>query len=522
MIARRFFALDRHSERGIAMVLSLFLMLAMSVVAASLMFMSQTETYSSMNYRLMSQARYGAEAGVARAANFLMYSTTYTKPTTGGADNITAYTFSGVSPVTYAGKPVVLSANPNVASNYPVASVQTAFNAAVGGTLSMGGTNVQYQPYATLMSMRQINTYGGGLETIQMWQVVSDGVVSIGRTAKVEVTATIESVAMPITTYGAFATNAGCGALTFSGADNVDSYDSSKYTANGNPPTASNGGLSNSGGNVGTNGNLGESGNATIYGTLSTPRTGIGDCSAGNVDALSSSGHAKLCPDSTKACSGIQDPTADIVHLPQQNLPTPPTMNPLPPTSTVQIKSSTSCSDLGLTASNCTGSPGSLTLIGGTTSTPVTLGNVEVRGGTLTLAGGNYSWNSLTLNGNANVVIAPATGAVVLNIAGQAQDTPIDLTGGSFANASYDPAMFQILYGGTGTVKLNGGNGSAAVIYAPNASASLNGNNDFYGSITANTIVDNGNASIHYDRNLSNKFFGISNPMLGTFSWKRF
>ena len=33
------------------------------------MFLSQTETYASMNYRLMSLARYGAEAGVEKAAN---------------------------------------------------------------------------------------------------------------------------------------------------------------------------------------------------------------------------------------------------------------------------------------------------------------------------------------------------------------------------------------------------------------------------------------------------------------------
>src|SRR5436309_1765142 len=37
------------NEKGIALVLSLFLMTAMSLVAASLMFLAQTETYSSMN-----------------------------------------------------------------------------------------------------------------------------------------------------------------------------------------------------------------------------------------------------------------------------------------------------------------------------------------------------------------------------------------------------------------------------------------------------------------------------------------
>ena len=60
------------NEKGIALVLSLFLLSAMSVIAASLMFLSQTETYSSMNYRLMSQARYGAESGIQKAANHLL------------------------------------------------------------------------------------------------------------------------------------------------------------------------------------------------------------------------------------------------------------------------------------------------------------------------------------------------------------------------------------------------------------------------------------------------------------------
>ena len=64
-------ALNSREERGIALVLTLFLVAALSVLAASLMFLSQTETYASMNYRMMSQARYGAEAGVQRVANFL-------------------------------------------------------------------------------------------------------------------------------------------------------------------------------------------------------------------------------------------------------------------------------------------------------------------------------------------------------------------------------------------------------------------------------------------------------------------
>src|ERR1700719_2209148 len=92
-------AMRTSDEKGIALVLSLFLMTAMSIIAASLMLLSQTETYSSMNYRLMSQARYGAESGVQMTANYLLYS--YTAPATGGGDPISNYNIN-VSPVTCA------------------------------------------------------------------------------------------------------------------------------------------------------------------------------------------------------------------------------------------------------------------------------------------------------------------------------------------------------------------------------------------------------------------------------------
>src|SRR3954471_6918585 len=74
--------MQNNHERGIALVLALFLMSAMSVLAASLMFLSQTETYASMNYRMMSQARYGGEAAVQKAANFLFDTAQYVPPAT--------------------------------------------------------------------------------------------------------------------------------------------------------------------------------------------------------------------------------------------------------------------------------------------------------------------------------------------------------------------------------------------------------------------------------------------------------
>src|SRR6266404_5586012 len=114
-----------HHERGVALVLALFLMSAMSVLAASLMFLSQTETYASMNYRMMSQARYAAESGVQKASNFLLDSTQYAMP---GSVELAKYDRTKSPVVCLSGcpnvnQPVVLSATSSKASNYPVAAV---------------------------------------------------------------------------------------------------------------------------------------------------------------------------------------------------------------------------------------------------------------------------------------------------------------------------------------------------------------------------------------------------------------
>src|SRR5262245_23466715 len=158
-------------ENGVALLLSMFLMTALSVVAASLMFLSQTETYSSMNYRLMSQARYAAESGLQKSANYLLY--TYTPPTLPDANYDTT-----VSPVTYNGQPVILSANHAITANYPDDTVKAAFSAAAGGTIVNAGTTLNYAPSAKLLSMKQINVYGGSMQTIQTWQITSTGSIS--------------------------------------------------------------------------------------------------------------------------------------------------------------------------------------------------------------------------------------------------------------------------------------------------------------------------------------------------------
>src|SRR5437762_9271559 len=156
-------------ERGVALVLALFLMSAMSVLAASLMFLSQTETYATMNYRMMSQARYAAESGIQKAANFLVDSAQYAVPGS-VADPLNNYVTTG-SPVTYNSQTVKLSAVDVAASNYPVTAVKTAFYNAARGSLRAGNASISYNAVATLISMQKFDAYGGGVSVVQTWQI---------------------------------------------------------------------------------------------------------------------------------------------------------------------------------------------------------------------------------------------------------------------------------------------------------------------------------------------------------------
>src|SRR2546423_15588387 len=88
--------MKRPNQKGAALIFAMIFVLVLSILGASLMFLPQSETWSSMNYRMMTQSRYGAEAGLHSAANYLM--NTYAAPG-GVGDPVAAYNIT-VSPVT--------------------------------------------------------------------------------------------------------------------------------------------------------------------------------------------------------------------------------------------------------------------------------------------------------------------------------------------------------------------------------------------------------------------------------------
>ena len=481
------------------MIITLFMVLILSLLGSTLMYVARTETLSSLNYQTMSQVRYAAESGVHSAANQILW--TYVPPPgTAGADPLGAYVTT-TSPVRFNGADVVLSSDPTVASNYPVAAVRDAFVAATQGTLNVDSGSVAYTAVARLMSMRQINDAFTGLPvTLQTWEITGTGSVGGVGAARLQVSATIERQDTPIYKYAAFATDNGCDALKFGGNAHTDSYDSSTYGGVGTPA------ISASGGNVGTNGNLNEFGNSQIAGTLSTPRSGVGACSAANVTAL------------TGNLAGV---TGGIVQLSQAiAYPTPPAPNPLPPTTAISFSKNGGC-PAGAGA-YCSASANGATFTPPTATTVVTLGNVSATAqAVLHLSAGIYVVNSLSLASQVEIVL-DGPGPVIFQIAGVGVATPLDMTGGSLTNATFNPTQLQFVYGGTGNVKLAGGSTSAALLYAPQATVTITGNADFYGAVVAGKVTDMGTAAIHYDRRLQNSATTAGNPMMDEFNWRSY
>jgi Tfp pilus assembly protein PilX len=498
----------RSNERGVALIIALFMVLVLSLLGSSMMFISQSETWNSANYRTTSQARYAAESGVHRAANHLLNA--YAPPTGAAlADfNMT------VSPVRRASnnEMAVLSSVPGVSANYPDAATAVAFAAGTQGALELSGVSATYTASAKLLSMQQYtNAYSGLPDTIQTWEINAIGEIPGPRASKVEVSAVVEQELIPLFRYAAFATHSGCAALSFAGGATTNSYDSSSYdpSVGVSSVVAS---YENTAGNVGTNGNLTEVGDpTTIHGTLSTPRSGVGQCTANNVTAQTVSGQATV--------------TGGLIELPQSvSYPTPALATTPNELATGFSKNGTSCpaNISGLPLGGCVQANGTgATLTPSSPTSVVMMGNVSVSsGGTLRLNAGTYVVNSMTLNGNATIEIG--TGPVILQVAGQNQTVPIDFSGGGITNPSLDPSNFQITYGGTGTVKLTGNTQSAALVYAPNATSLFTGGSDYYGAVITRQLSATGGVALHYDRQLQRSMLIKSNPMMSAFTWKTY
>jgi hypothetical protein len=484
--------------------MALLMVLAVSVLTSALAFVANTEAISSLSYTSMTQVRYGAESGIHAAGNHLLFS--YAAPDAVSASDPIANYDMTVSPVTFNGRPVVLSSDAAVPSNYPSGAAINAFLAASRGTLNLNNASVDYSARATLTSMRVLTDYFTSLPvTLQTWEVIGVSRVRGAGAALVEVSSVIERQAVPVFSYAAFATHHGCDALSFVGGATTKSYDSGLPLSGGSPV------VDLYDGNVGTNGNLaGDGDTTTINGTLSTPRAGVGDCTTNNVTASTIEGWATV--------------EEGLVTLPQAiTFPTPP---PFPPPGGGNVSFNSSggggCPAGAPGAPVCTGSAGVLTIEPSSPGPPVVMGNVTMNANTeIHLRAGVYEFNSLTLKGGAKIIVDSGPVIIKINADSTAQ-TPLDTSGGVVSNPSLDPTKLQFIYGGTKNIKVSGGTDTAALVYAPNASGQLVGGSTFYGAIVTNTVTSTGGFNLYYDRRLRNSTLTAGNPTMTTFTWRTF
>jgi PilX N-terminal len=519
-----------HNQKGAALLFAMIFVLVLTIMGISLMFLSQSETWASMNYRLMTQSRYGAEAGLHAAANYLM--NTYVPPTdaVGAADSLTSYDYA-VSPVLAGGTPVVLGTAMNgLSPNYPVSGVQSGFNTTTSSYITAGNNTINYSTNAELLSMRKVKHCTTDLTlTAQLWKLTSHGDIGGVRNSEVEVSALLESHVVPCFNYAGYATGTGCGSITFSGGGQIDSYDSSAMTLSGGAPVTQ-----TYMGNLGSNGNVNTAANTVINGTFSSPDTGVGACAAGAIDALSGNTTAVTgCGTSPTNCI----PSPGLVRLPQAvTFPLPPipnsTPNPSPNVSSTQTLDPCvqNCPHNGGGGGpNANGSYGDITLSGNDTIT-LNPGTDPVTGA---CKAGVYYINSISLTGNATLTIAPCPGGgipatyqpVVINIVGQGGGTVLDLGGNGsvLPNNMFDASLIQFQYNGNGAIDLHGNGNTTGVVYAPNAAITLSGNGTIYGSVIGASLLANGNpVRIHYDRNLQNNLVTVGNWTMDTFTWSKF
>lgn len=528
----------KASQSGVALIVALLAVLVLSILAAAIMTTSQAQIWTAINYRLTAQSRYAAESGVQKTMNWLA-SSSYTLPTTA---TYASYDMTK-NPVQYGGKAVVLSAMSGVSSNYPDATVVTAYQAAASSSLP-GVPNASYSTYATLLRMTQgtgasfLSATGGGV--IQTWQITSQGSITGVRNSSVQVVETFERPGMPVFPYAVEATGTGCAAINFSGGATTsftDSYDSTLGPYGGTNVQAS-------GGNIAANGNVTLGSPTNIEGTISTPNP-----------VVSSSGCSSPTNTITVASGATYSGTSKLNSLLAPPLPfgcagLPCYPSPLPPTTAQAI--STSCA----TIPGCTTNPTTNIVYGGSLKAEPTFTLIPGNYGNLTLANadivhlsaGTYTVNSFNLLKDGQIVID--SGPVVLEFAGQgyaagsvvfnsgglsgynycsggAAGNPGALGVASCGGAAKTPISgiptnLQVAYAGPATIGATGAP-CAGLIYAPNALVNMTGAPlAFYGSIITSTFLDTAKSPVHFD-NSAKTISQVGNfRPVGGFSWSKF
>jgi Tfp pilus assembly protein PilX len=539
-------------ERGIALILVLLAMLVLSVLAAAIVFTARSETFSSYNYKLDTQADYLAKAGIQRAVNWFR-STHYRAIAESEANTYYLVTSSG-SPFdlyTSNASPVVCksgcpSNNSSVqligfgsgSSNFPDVNnsestpreVSDAFasdlNDLAHTRVSADSDNSGYfNVNAVLLNYQTVNVgYQPPLTPtpVETWLITSRATWTAGsgsstRIATAEEQAIVQPIYIP--TWG----NAlyGFCSVTMQGSSGTctDAFNSSLGAYGGGNPSVASGqcdsttasNVIGAGASVGANGGVALGSNVTVSGDVVIGTGGSAGCTASGYSGSTSSvlgqvinGPYKAPPPAPtfRANFPTGAPSYSLGSGSVQVLPAGATWSnsPFPQTTGVTPATSSPCMD-----ATCNG----------TSSHPYEISSISMSGGggggnapVLELVGGSsplnpvlYDIDSLSeTQGQINV-----SGYVVINIKSNFSIGGLGISNG--VSSSIPPESVVINYAGTNSVSISGNGAISALLNAPNATVSLGGGGSggyFVGAVQANNVSVQGGYPVHYDVQLSN------------------
>jgi GH43 family beta-xylosidase len=96
----------------------------------------------------------------------------------------------------------------------------------------------------------------------------------------------------------------------------------------------------------------------------------------------------------------------------------------------------------------------------------------------------------------------------------------VQISGGGIVNANLGTPTSTQFYGTAATTgqtwSIKGNGGLSAVVYAPNADVTINGNGAVYGAVVGNSVTMTGGGNFHYDLSLANM---NGNPLFQPSKW---
>ncbi len=535
-------------ESGVALVMALICLLVISTLAVGVLYSTQSEVWTTSNYRSTTQARYIAEAGAQQALNYLQSIGPITTTNSAFTSTSTSFALNNMpvlygsagcataAPITCA-TPLVMSTS-GISSKYgdTYAAIDSATDSAFQTTYFPA--SVTTTPFASLapgcsgsacphfnvavqlLTAKPVGT-GGTAPWVTRWKIVSEGTVgAIGGSsttgqgqAMVQVVEVVDNVMVqsssstvsPTYSAGVFATGTGCNAIVMSGGQYTNSYVGSTQVGNTSPT------LSNTGGNIATYGNINISGGAYIIGNVYSPfyntgTTGTYGISGGPYPGLNGSaacstatGGTEYAVNEDNSGSGVGCTAQSASSCSQKTyaMPSPPPSYPTPilPTvaaNTTAFTSSSSGTYYGLLGGGSGGGNGcSVTVApsGGTVAatgfvSPANFGNVNIGSCAIVTLQAGV-YNMNSLQiSSGATVILPTTGSVVINL----------------LSANSDSSVSTALNLSGGTIANNGGNPAALTIaYAGTKPVDIDAGANMFATIYAPNapLAVSGNAGLY-------------------------